>query len=161
MTPVPARVLRNSSQSRRGFTLLELMVGLATTAAFTLIATPKITQIFDRAQVKSARTATFNRLMAARLAAQQGGRLAVFRVSPAGLIWTEAQPRLVAVFGSVRDTLGPVTDLPGQYGLSVSSTVDSIVFDPRGLGTGSGTIRFTRGAAADSVFVTGLGSVVR
>ncbi len=140
---------------------MELMVGLAVTAVLTLIATPKIQLIIDRAQVKSARAAAFNRLSAARLAAQHGGRVVVFKVSPSGQIWTEAQPRLVAVFGSICDTLGPVIDLAGQYGLSVSTTVDSIVFDPRGLGTGTGTIRLIRGASTDSVSVTGLGSVVR
>lgn len=160
MTPVHACVLPSSHQSRRGFTLLELMVLLAVTAILTVIATPKIQQIYDRAQVKSARTAAYNRLAAARLAAQHGGRVAVFRVSN-GRIWTEAQPRLVASLGSICDTLGPVTDLAAQYGLSVSTTVDSIVFDPRGLGTGTGMLRLTRGASTDSVFVTGLGSVVR
>ena len=136
------------------------MVGLSVTAVLTLIATPNIQQIIDRAQVKSARTTAFNRLSAARLAAQHGGRLVVFKVS-GGRIWTEAYPRLVAAFGSSRDTLGPVTDLVGQYGLNMSTTVDSIVFDPRGLGTGTGMIRLTRGASTDSVFVTGLGNVVR
>lgn len=161
MTPGRSCVHRNTSQSRRGLTLLELMVGLAVTATLTLIATPKIQLIFDRAQVKSARTVAFNRLAAARLAAQQGGRLVVFKVSPSGQIWAEAQPRIVAAFGSICDTLGSVIDLPGQYGVTMSSTVDSIVFDPRGLGTGTGMIRLTRGASTDSVFVTGLGNVVR
>ena len=158
MTPSRFRVLRMTS--RRGFTLLELVVGLAVTATLTMIATPKIQQIYERAQVKSARTVAFNRLAAARLAAQQGGRVAVFRVSGT-LIWTEGRPRLAALVGSISDTLGPVTDLAAQYGVGVVTTVDSIVFDPRGLGTGAGTIRLTRGATADSVLVTGLGSVVR
>ena len=160
MTPGRFRVLRSSSQSRLGFTLLELVVGLAITGTLTLIATPKIQQIFERAEVKSARTVAYNRLSAARLAAQQGGRVAVFKVS-GSLIWTEVRPRIVASLGSISDTLGPVTDLAGQYGVSVVTTVDSIVFDPRGLGTGTGVMRLTRGATTDSVFVTGLGSVVR
>jgi len=136
------------------------MIGLAIIGLLTLTAIPGITRIKDRAQVKSARVATFNHLAAARLAAQHGGRRVVFRVS-GGRAWSEAQPRLVAAGLSTRDTLGSVTDLAGEYRLSVSATFDSIVFDPRGIGTGTGRVRLTRGAATDSVVVAGLGSVVR
>lgn len=160
MTPDRSCVPSASSPSRRGFTLVELMIGLAVTGLLTLLALPRIQLIIDRAQVKSARTATFNHLAAARVAAQHGGRLVVFRVA-GGQIWSEALPRLVAAAWSTRDTLGPVTDLAGEYGLNVFATVDSIVFDPRGMGTGTGMIRLTRGVATDSVVVTGLGSVVR
>jgi prepilin-type N-terminal cleavage/methylation domain-containing protein len=160
MTPRHSSVLRNSSQSCRGFTLLELMIGLAVIGLLTLTALPRITGIADRAQVKSARTVTFNYLSAARLAAQHGGRLVVFRVA-GGVIWTEAQPRLVPAGLSTRDTLGPVKDLAREYRVSVAATFDSIVFDPRGLGTGTGRVRLSRGVAVDSVVVAGLGSVVR
>ena len=84
----------------------------------------------------------------------------MFRTS-GGKVWSEGQPRLVALFGSPRDTLGPVTDLAGEYRLTVTTTFDSIVFDPRGLGTGTGMILLTRGTSQDSVLVTGLGSVIR
>lgn len=160
MTPRHSSVLRNSSQSCRGFTLLELMIGLAVIGLLTLTALPRIVGIADRAQVKSARTATHNHLSAARMAAQHGGRLVVFRVS-SGAIWTEAQPRLVPAGMSTWDTVGPVIDLAGQFRVSVASTFDSIVFDPRGLGTGTGKVRLSRGVAVDSVVVAGLGSVVR
>jgi len=133
---------------------------LAVIGVLSLMALPRIQLIVDRALVKSARTVTFNRLAAARLAALHGGRLVVFKVS-AGQIWSEAQPRLVAAFSSICDTLGAVTDLARQYRLSVSTTVDSIIFDPRGLGSGTGKILLTRGDATDSVVVTGFGSVVR
>ena len=154
------RVLRSSASHRRGFTLVELSIGLGVIGLLTLLALPRIQQIVDRAEVKSARTATFNHLMAARLAAQHGGRLVVFRIS-SGMVWSEAQPRRVPAGLSVRDTLGPVIHLAAAYGLNVFSTVDSIVFDPRGLGTGTGKVRLTRGVATDSVVVSGLGSVVR
>ncbi|HZM97519.1 MAG TPA: prepilin-type N-terminal cleavage/methylation domain-containing protein [Vicinamibacterales bacterium] len=160
MTQSHSRVLPNSSRYTRGFTLAELMIGLAVMGLLTLTAMPRITRIVDRAQVKSARTAAFNHLASARLAAQHGGRLVVFRTA-GGTIWSEAQPRLVALFGSTRDTLGPVTDLAGQYRLTMTATFDSIVFDPRGLGTGTGMILLTRGTSMDSVLVTGLGSVIR
>jgi len=136
------------------------MIGLAVIGLLTLTALPRIVGIADRAQVKSARTATFNHLSAARLAAQHGGRLVVFKYA-GGQIWSEAWPRLGPAGFSTWDTLGPVTDLAAQYSLTVTATFDSIVFDPRGLGTGTGMVRLTRGAFADSVVVTGLGSVVR
>jgi len=136
------------------------MIGLAIIGLLTLTAIPSITRIGDRAQVKSARTAMFNHLAAARQAAQHGGRLVVFKVS-GGRVWSEAEPRLVAAFSSTRDTVGAVTDLAREYRLSVTSTLDSVVFDPKGFGTGTGRVRLSRGAARDSVVVTGLGSVTR
>ena len=159
MTPDQSCVRRNSSPTH-GFTLLELMIGLAIIGLLTLTALPAITRIGDRAQVKSARTAMFNHLAAARQAAQHGGRLVVFKVS-GGRVWSEAEPRLVAALSSTRDTVGPVTDLASEYHLSVTSTLDSVSFDPRGFGTGTGMVRLMRGAAQDSVVVTGLGSVLR
>jgi prepilin-type N-terminal cleavage/methylation domain-containing protein len=150
--PIPSRTC--------GFTLLELMIGLAIIGLLTLSALPAITRIRDRAQVKSARTAFFNHLAAARQAAQHGGRLVVLKVS-GGRVWSEAEPRLVAAFSSTRDTVGPMADLAGEYRLSVSSSLDSIVFDPKGFGTGTGRVLLTRGASQDSIVVTGLGSVAR
>src|SRR5688500_20336735 len=47
------------------------------------------------------------------------------------------------------------------YHVSVSTSLDSIVFDPSGLSTETGTIRVSRGALSDSVAVTGFGSVIR
>jgi prepilin-type N-terminal cleavage/methylation domain-containing protein len=152
--------VRPTSGPPRGFTLLELMIGLAIIGLMTLTALPAITRIGDRAMVKSGRTALVNHIAAGRQAAQHGGRLVVFKVS-GGRIWSEAEPRLVAAFSSTRDTVGAVTDLAREYRLSVSSTLDSIVFDPRGFGTGTGKVRLTRGAATDSVVVTGLGSLGR
>ena len=156
----PDQSFRRTSSRTRGFTLLELMIGLAILSLMTLTAIPSISRIGDRAQVKSGRTALVNHLAAARQAAQHGGRLVVFKVS-GGRVWSEAEPRLVAAFSSTRDTVGAVTDLAVEYRLSVSSTLDSIVFDPKGYGTGNGIVRLTRGASTDSLVVTGLGSVVR
>ncbi len=139
---------------------MEMMIGLSVTSVLTLIALPKAQLAVDRAQVKSARSEVFNRLATARVASQQGGRVATFRVA-SGRIWTVASPRLVAVAGSTLDTLGPVVDVATVYRVAVSSSVGSIVFDPTGLATGTGTVRLARGAFSDSVAVTGLGSVIR
>jgi prepilin-type N-terminal cleavage/methylation domain-containing protein len=158
MRPAQHSVRRTSSPPR-GFTLLELMIGLAILAIMTLTAIPSINRVGDRAQVKSARTAMFNHLAAARQAAQHGGRLVVFKVS-GGIVWSEGEPRLVAAFGSTRDTLA-MNDLAAEFRVGVTSTLDSVVFDPRGYGTGAGKVRLSRGAAIDSLVVTGLGSVDR
>ena len=151
--------VRPTSSPPLGFTLLELMIGLAIIGLMTLTAIPSVNRIGDRAQVKSARTAMFNHLAAARQAAQHGGRLVVFKVS-GGVVWSEGEPRLVAAFGSTRDTLA-MTDLTAEFRVSVTSTLDSVVFDPRGYGTGAGRVRLSRGAAMDSLVVTGRGSVDR
>jgi Tfp pilus assembly protein FimT len=139
---------------------MELMVGLAVTSLLSLIAVPKIQRTVDRAQVKSARTEVFNRLAMARVSAQQGGRVVVFRVA-GSTIWAEGSPRLIPAVGSTLDTLGPRVNLSSAYQVSVSTSLDSIIFDPSGLSTETGTIRLSRGALSDSVAVTGFGSVIR
>ena len=154
------RSVRPTSSPPHGFTLLELMIGLAIIGLMTLTAIPSIQRIGDRAQVKSARTAMVNHLAAARQAAQHGGRLVVFKVS-GGRAWSEGEPRVVAAFGSTRDTIGAMVNLATEFQVTVTSTLDSVVFDPKGFGTGAGRVRLSRGAARDSVVVTGLGSVVR
>ena len=154
------RSVRPTSNPSHGFTLLELMIGLAIIGLMTLTALPAITRIGDRAQVKSARTAMVNHLAAARQAAQHGGRLVVFKVS-GGRLWSEGEPRVVAVLGSTRDTIGAMVNLATEFRVTVTSTLDSVVFDPKGFGTGAGRVRLSRGASSDSVVVTGLGSVVR
>jgi Tfp pilus assembly protein FimT len=140
--------------------MLELMSGLALVGVSMLIVIPKIGDTVDRAEVKSARTAAFNRLAFARFSAQQAGRVVVFKVS-GSLIWAEAWPRMVPSAGSTRDTLGSVMDLATRYRVTVSSAVDSIVFDPKGFGSGRGTVLLTRGHATDSVAVNGWGNVAR
>jgi hypothetical protein len=54
-------------------------------------------------------------------------------------------------------------DLFGSYGVTVTSTRDVLVFDPRGLGTeGSATtIVVTRSGYSDSLQITPVGSIVR
>lgn len=145
---------------RGGFSLTEIMVGLAVSGLLGLVAMPKVQDAVDRARVKNARAETYNRLTTARLAAQQGGRVAVFKVS-GNLIWAEARPRLVPLAGSSLDTLGSITDLRSQYKVTITSTLDSVVFDPNGLGTGTGAIRLAIGGIVDSVAIRGFGSVVR
>jgi len=147
-------------RGRLGFSLTEMMVGLGVAGALTLVAIPKVQLTIERVRVKSARTEAFNRLAAARLAAQQGGRLVVFKVSSSS-IWTEGQPRLVAAAGSTRDTLGSIINLSATYHVNVYTSTDSIVFDPRGLGTGTGIIRISLGQASDSVAISGFGGVIR
>jgi hypothetical protein len=62
------------------------------------------------------------------------------------------------------DTIGPVENLNTLYGVAVTSPVDSITFDPRGLAAGFGatsTLKVAKSGHTDSIVVDGLGRVVK
>ena len=146
--------------SLRGLSLTEMMVALSLVGITAAVALPRVQRLFDHTSVKNARTTVVSRFNIARLAATQGSRTAVFNVS-AQKVWVVARPRVIALPGSTVDTLGGITDLGSEYGVGVSYSLDSVVFDPRGLGGSTGTITLSRGSATDSVVITAFGKVSR
>jgi hypothetical protein len=73
------------------------------------------------------------------------------------------RPRLLPGAGNA-DTLGAVAPLGDSYGVSVTATIDSVRFDPRGLATGFGTgttFLLARNGFTETVRVDGLGRVTK
>jgi Tfp pilus assembly protein FimT len=127
-----------------------------------LIGFPKVSSAMVKTNVRGARTTLANMFTKARSAATQTNRKTRLKFS-GNQVWIVASPRLLPGAGTV-DTIGPVENLNTIYGVAVTSPVDSITFDPRGLAAGFGatsTLKVAKSGHTDSIVVDGLGRVVK
>jgi len=150
---------------RSGFTTIELAIVLVLIGLIAAFGFPKIRDALDASNVRSARAAVTTLVVTARAAAVQRGCLAVFHVSSAsgGTVWVTACPRLRPGAGTV-DTVSGVEQLGVRYNVTVSSSRDSVRYDPRGLSVESvqTAVALLGGTGKqDTVFINSLGKVVR
>ena len=144
-----------------GFTLIELMIVVTILGTLALIGFPRMRDGMTRSNVRGARTTLINLLSKARTAATQTNRVTLLKIQ-GNNAFVLARPRLVAVAGSDADTLGAVQPLGAIYGVTVTAAIDSVRFDPRGLGTGFGTgttFLVSLNGKTETITVDGLGRV--
>jgi len=144
-----------------GFTLIELMIVVTILGTLALIGLPRMRDGMTRSNVRGARTTLINLLSKARTAATQTNRVTLFKIQ-GNNAFVLARPRLVAAAGSDADTLGAVQPLGALYGVTVTAAIDSVRFDPRGLGTGFGTgttFLVSLNGKTETITVDGLGRV--
>ena len=143
-----------------GFTLIELMIVVTILGTLALIGLPRMRDGMTRSNVRGARTTLINLLSKARTAATQTNRITLLKIQ-GNNAFVLARPRLAAGAGDA-DTLGPVQPLGDIYGVTVTAAIDSVRFDPRGLGTGFGTgttFLVSLNGKTETVTVDGLGRV--
>jgi prepilin-type N-terminal cleavage/methylation domain-containing protein len=133
-----------------GFTLMEMLVVVSLIALMSLFAWPRVITLYNQSSVRSARTAVRNLFEAGRMNARaNNSRVTLTRN---GNIFRLTNNTSGAVLGSV--------NVDGEFKVAASGDA-SIVIDARGLSTQARTFVFTRGAAADSVVISGYGRVTR
>ncbi|HEU5305046.1 MAG TPA: GspH/FimT family pseudopilin [Gemmatimonadales bacterium] len=145
-----------------GFTLVEIMMATAILGILVVAGFPKVSAGLARSNVTSARTALANMVAKARAAALQTNRLTWLKIENNNALIL-ARPRVQPGAGNA-DTMGAVEPLGESYGVEVTGTVDSVRFDPRGLGTGFGataTFLVSKGGHTETVVIDGLGRVSR
>ena len=150
-------------RQRNGFTLIEMLMAVVIVGALVLIGYPKVSRAMVTTDVRSASTALANMFAKARAAATQGSRKTAV-VFNGNQVLVTAKPRLVASGGSTIDTVGGVMDLHTLYGVTVSPGVDSVAFDPRGLGSNFGSSKsfiVARSGHSESITIDGLGRVIQ
>jgi prepilin-type N-terminal cleavage/methylation domain-containing protein len=150
------------SRVNKGFTILEMLVVVIILGVLFLIGFPRMSAGMTKANVRGARTTLINLIAKARTAATQTNRVALFKVQ-GNNAFVLLRPRLLPGGGNA-DTLGTVYQLGSSYGVTVTAAIDSIRFDPRGLGTGFGTgtsFLVSRNGIIDSITVDGLGRVTK
>ena len=150
------------SSRTNGFTLTEMMLVVIVMGILFLIGYPRMSAGMTKASVRGARTAVINQIARARTAATQTNRVALFKIQ-GNNAFVLLRPRLLPGAGDA-DTLGTVTHLGGSYGVTVTGAIDSIRFDPRGLGTGFGTgtsFLVSRNGITETISVDGLGRVTK
>ena len=150
-----------------GFTLLEIIVTMAFLTVVYAISAPRIKDGMEKINVRSAKVAVANYVARTRSAAVGRSCRTVFHIAQGatGRIWiTSCRPsdlgRTLAV-----DTVGKVDSVAVRFGVNLSSTVDSIAFDGRGLTTtfAFSTLRVRSVAMTtivDSIRVNPIGKVV-
>jgi prepilin-type N-terminal cleavage/methylation domain-containing protein len=146
-----------------GFTLIETMLVVTILGAMMLIGFPRMRDGMTRSNVRGARTTLINLLAKARTAATQTNRVTLLKIQ-GNNAFVLARPRLVADGISNADTLGAVEQLGAIYGVTVTALIDSVRFDPRGLGTGFGggtDFLVSKNGKTETIRVDGLGRVTK
>jgi type II secretory pathway pseudopilin PulG len=134
-----------------GYSVLELVIVVTVTGLAMAIAIPRGRLLLDRLAVRSAAGDVLATLSYARSMALSGGsRVAIQVDSATGTI-------SVRRGGDVLLSRG----IAHAHGVTLGSTRDSLVYDPRGLGRGAANLSVVirRGAARETVFVSRLGRV--
>lgn len=137
--------------SRRAFTLLELTVVLTIAGLLIALAVPRFAVLRDSASVRAATGELGAMFSAAR-------QEAIARRAPVAV-------RVDAAAGVVELRAGRVSlarrTLAATYGVTLTSTRDSTVYDPRGIGFGLSNLTVTvrRGEMVDSLTMSRLGRV--
>jgi prepilin-type N-terminal cleavage/methylation domain-containing protein len=147
---------------RKGFTLIETLLVVVVLGIVVLIGFPRMSAGMTSANVRGARTTLINLLAKARSAATQANRITLVKLEGDNA-FVLMRPRLLPGAGNA-DTLGPVVRLWDSYGVTVTATIDSVRFDPRGMGTGFGTgttFLISRNDRIDSIKIDGLGRVTK
>ena len=149
--------------TRRGFTIIEMLLVILILGVATIIGLPRMSEGASKANVRGARTSLINMLSRTRIAATETNRISVLKIEANNAVIL-LRPRRSLVGTGNADTLGSVLRLGDAYGVSITGEIDSVRFDPRGLGSGFGTgttFLITKNGVRDSVRVDGLGRVIK
>jgi prepilin-type N-terminal cleavage/methylation domain-containing protein len=151
---------------RNGFTLIEILIVIVILGILVVAAYPRVGQALVKNDVRSARTTLANTFARARAVAMQRSHSASVDFNGNNIAVT-AGPRTVPSGLSTVDTIGGVQNLNALYGVTVSlsQSVTSVDYDPRGFAGGLGTTPLTivvsRSGKRDSVSLDYLGRVTK
>ena len=151
---------------RTGFTMMEMLVVMVLVGVIAMIGFPKIRNALQKTNVRSARVAAGTYVATARQAAIQRSCRGVVHFTPgaAGTVWVTVCPRMTTGGSGTIDTIGVVGKVAELYNVTMSQTLDSVQFDPRGLSmTGLQVSLAFAGSdgSRDSILINQLGKVVR
>ncbi|MBK8250576.1 MAG: type II secretion system protein [Gemmatimonadetes bacterium] len=141
------------SLGRHGGSLIELLLAMVVLGLAALVALPPFRSAQDRLAAEGAAAQAVRSLM-------DGRDHAVRRSERTALRMDTASARLSIVAGP--ETVA-VHDLGAVFGVTLSTTRDSIAWSPLGLGYGAANARLivARGQAAETITVSRLGRVRR
>jgi prepilin-type N-terminal cleavage/methylation domain-containing protein len=146
----------------KGFTLIETLMVVTILGTVVLIGYPRMSAGMASSSLRGARTTLINLVTKARTAATQTNRISLLKID-GNNAFVLLRPRLLPGAGNA-DTLGPVEQLGETYGVTITAAIDSVRFDPRGLGTGFGTgtaFLVSRNGHSETITVDGLGRVTK
>jgi prepilin-type N-terminal cleavage/methylation domain-containing protein len=147
---------------RRGFTVIEMLLVILIIGIATLIGLPRMSAGATSASVRGARTTLVNLIARTRIAATETNRISVLKIEGNNAVIL-LRPRRLPGVGNA-DTLGQVVQLGESYGVSVTGAIDSVRFDPRGMGSGFGsgtTFMVSKNGKTETIRIDGLGRVTK
>jgi len=147
---------------RAGFTFVEILIVMIIIGIAAAMGIPRIRSSIQKQNVRSARAAIQMMVAKARATAVQRGCRATLQLRAAGTAWVTACRTSTIGATSTLDTLGGVELVASRWNVTMSETVDSVRFDPRGLNVDyqQTIVRFASGSISDSVIINQLGKVV-
>ena len=151
----------SAGANRSGFTAIEMIIVVVLVGVLSAIALPYLRSGPAKSGVRGAMSAIASLHAVARNSAISRGRTAV-------LVIKAAAPATVLVVlrrsgSSVVDTVGKVENLYARFTIALTTTSDSVIFTPRGIGIGTSntTVIATRGVVADTLTISGAGRLIR
>ena len=140
--------------SRNAFTVIELIIVITVLGTLVLLGYPKLAGTLEKQDVRSARDVVAQMHSRARQNAISRGTRTTLRLQSGDLLITAAHP----VTGAL-DTVTTPRDVVGDYGVAYTTSRDSLIFDPRGMGIeGSSTvIVVSKAGYSDSVEISAIG----
>ena len=144
-----------------GFTLLEIMVVMVMIGVIVAIGLPKIGSQLDRQNLRAARQLITTMHAKARASARWRSRRTALAIRNGNLVIVSNNPVTNAI-----DTVGATNqDVVARYGIGFTvnpSGRDSLVFDPRGLGTETSTtqIYVSLMGYTDTITISPLGKLL-
>jgi prepilin-type N-terminal cleavage/methylation domain-containing protein len=142
--------------SRRGFSIVELLIAMTLMSAMLALAYPRFDSARMRESTISARREVANQVARARTAAAQRGCRATLHLnSTTERVWVTA----CRATGTGIDTIGQVSNLSVRYTVNLTSTADSLGFAPTSLalGTTAITLTFARGTQSSTMTISSIG----
>ena len=141
--------------NRHGFSLGEILTVIVIMGVIMALALPKMGNMNDRNQMRSAKDGISARLAAARAAAIATGRQSFFTIAGDSI-------RVTASNGTAQVDKGAILNLKRNFSVSVSSPGFTIGFDGRGMTSGSSQkIYFSRNSLRDSICISPIGLINR
>lgn len=128
--------------NRRGFTLIETLVVIVMAGLMMAMGFPRLRQAMISSNLRGARNTMAALHAQARAVAVERGRTSAIWINNNRAV-VVVTPRAVALAGSTHDTVGGVHDFMNEFGATLAASGDPIGFDPRGLGTNTGTASLT------------------
>lgn len=144
--------------SERGLTVAELVIALVLIGILTAMTVPRIGQSMTKQGMISARNAVIGMVAKSKASAVQRGSTTSLVFTGGNMVIRSRHP----VTGAI-DTVGTPENLYQRFGATIAASRDSLLFDPRGLGSEAGTttIVVSRGDFADTVVISPAGRVLR
>ena len=142
-------------KNRSAFTLVEILIVIAIISIVLAMSLPKMGNMNDRNQMRSAKDGISARLAAARAAAIATGRTATFYMAGDSMRFTTGT-------GAAEANKGTTINLYKQFGVRIISSDITIPFDGRGMTSIAGSrVKFTRGSLTDSLCISPIGLINR